>query len=108
MGVGMIRERASVVDKRAKTHHDAFMRTTLDIPDDLFRQVKAAAAGQGISLKAFLNTAVMRSLCVSPKAEEVRGWKACLGTLPKSARKEAARIGNEAVALRAVDEELWK
>jgi hypothetical protein len=38
------------------------MRTTLDVPDDLFRELKATAAKQGISLKALLRSAVENEL----------------------------------------------
>ena len=34
------------------------MRTTLDLPDELFRQLKATAAQRGTSLKALLRQAV--------------------------------------------------
>jgi hypothetical protein len=34
--------------------HGGCMRTTLDLPDDLFRQVKARAALEGASLKELL------------------------------------------------------
>ena len=52
------------------------MRTTLDLPDPLFRQLKARAALEGTSLKALLRSVVERGLrdasadpaAVSPKA----------------------------------------
>jgi hypothetical protein len=34
------------------------MRTTVDLPDSLFREVKAVAARRGMSLKALIRTAV--------------------------------------------------
>lgn len=34
------------------------MRTTVDLPDELFRKMKAAAALRGLSLKQFLTGAV--------------------------------------------------
>jgi hypothetical protein len=39
-----------------------FMRTTIDLPDELFRRVKAAAAVQGIKLREFVTTALERAL----------------------------------------------
>ena len=39
-----------------------FMRTTLDIPDALFRQLKAKAALEGTTLKALLHNVVEQSL----------------------------------------------
>ena len=38
------------------------MRTTIDLPDELFRHVKAAAASQGIKLREFVATALERAL----------------------------------------------
>lgn len=38
------------------------MRTTLDLPDDLFRQVKAKAALEGATLKAMLTRYVASGL----------------------------------------------
>ena len=35
-----------------------FMRTTVDLPDDLFREAKAAAAHRGISLKTLIGNAI--------------------------------------------------
>ncbi len=34
------------------------MRTTIDLPDQLFREVKAVAARRGASLKTFIRAAV--------------------------------------------------
>jgi hypothetical protein len=39
-----------------------FMRTTIDLPDELFRRAKAAAAVQGIKLREFVTTALERAL----------------------------------------------
>ena len=38
------------------------MKTTVEIPDDLFREAKAAAAGRGLSLKTFLTEALKEKL----------------------------------------------
>ena len=51
------------------------MRTTLDVPDELFRELKATAAKQGISLKALLRSAVENELARAAgprKARRVR------------------------------------
>lgn len=41
---------------------NAFMRTTVDVPDSLFRQMKALAALRGQSLKEFFLRAIQREL----------------------------------------------
>ena len=38
------------------------MKTTIDLPDPVFRRAKATAATRGISLKAFITSAVESSL----------------------------------------------
>jgi predicted DNA-binding ribbon-helix-helix protein len=38
------------------------MRTTVDLPDEVFRQLKSIAAQRGTSLKQLLRTAVEREL----------------------------------------------
>ncbi len=38
------------------------MRTTVDLPDPLFRQVKSAAALRGSSLKEFVQEALQRAV----------------------------------------------
>jgi hypothetical protein len=48
------------------------MRTTVDIPDQLLRRAKAAAALEGKSLKAFLTEAVVHELERSSDRKIVR------------------------------------
>ncbi len=38
------------------------MRTTIDLPDSLFREVKATAAKKGILLKEFITAALVREI----------------------------------------------
>ena len=45
------------------------MRTTIDLPDPLFRKVKATAAHKGLLLKEFIAAALLRE--VSESGEEV-------------------------------------
>ncbi len=46
----------------ATTHKYAFMRTTIDLPDPLFREAKAVAALRDQSLKEVVVTALRREL----------------------------------------------
>ena len=48
------------------------MKTTVEIPDSLFRAAKAAAAGRGVSLKVFLNEALKEKLAAPRRRES--GW----------------------------------
>lgn len=38
------------------------MRTTIDLPDPLFREVKATAARKGVRLKEFITAALVREI----------------------------------------------
>jgi hypothetical protein len=66
------------------------MKTTLEIPDDLFRQTKASAALRGESLKDFVTEALEAHLKRQPGgASSVRGWRSVFG---KARREEVEPI----------------
>ena len=46
------------------------MRTTLEIPDPVFRRLKATAALRGVSLKEFLLNAVEQEMAKKPSAHD--------------------------------------
>lgn len=48
------------------------MRTTIDLPDDLFRQVKARAAVRGMKLKEYVTAALHQSLFEHQPVSEMR------------------------------------
>ena len=67
------------------------MKTTLEIPDPIFRRAKAKAAEQKIPLRQFVSEAVAEKLkAQSPAGAEV--WLKLAGKL-RHLRKESARIG---------------
>lgn len=76
------------------------MKTTLEIPDPIFRRAKSAAADRGISLREFVTEAVKDKLTVEAKAAE-KPWLNSMGKL-KHLRKETERIN------RLIDEEFEK
>ena len=47
-----------------------FMRTTVDVPDPIFRKIKATAALRGVSLKEFLLSAVEHEMAMRPAARD--------------------------------------
>lgn len=56
------------------------MKTTLEIPDKLFRQTKAMAAMRGESLKDFVTEALQAHLEQQvPGASSRRGWQSVFG-----------------------------
>jgi metal-responsive CopG/Arc/MetJ family transcriptional regulator len=65
------------------------MKTTLEIPDELLEEAKAAAAQSGISLRAFVSEALRDKLAEAAKCE--KPWMASFGKL-SSLRSETARI----------------
>jgi hypothetical protein len=66
------------------------MKTTLEIPDTLFRRAKSAAAEQGIPLRALVTEALAEKLRAG--AREDKPWLKSFGKL-RGLHKETARIG---------------
>ncbi len=56
----------------------ALVKTTVDLPDPIYRRAKAKAAERGISLKTFITDAVESSLAVP-----TRSWATVLASLPE-------------------------
>jgi hypothetical protein len=46
------------------------MRTTIDLPDDLFRRAKATAALRGVKLKELFTSIIERGLMTAPEVGE--------------------------------------
>ena len=49
-----------------KKWENAFVRTTIELPDPLFREVKATAARQGMRLKDYITEALQDKLAKLP------------------------------------------
>ncbi len=82
------------------------MRTTIQLPDDLFRRTKATAALNGESLKDFVAAAIAERLGRQGTAlPERAGWRSVFG----QASREHVREVDEAVAadLGTVDPDAW-
>jgi hypothetical protein len=65
------------------------MKTTLEIPDALFRRAKAAAAEKGIPFRELVSEALAEKLRAG--ARDDKPWMKSFGKL-RSLRKETARI----------------
>ena len=65
------------------------MKTTLEMPDALFRRAKSAAAERGIPFRQLVSEALAEKLVARGTAE--RPWMTSFGRL-KSLRQESARI----------------
>jgi hypothetical protein len=83
------------------------MKTTLEMPDSVFRRAKSLAAARGIPLREFVTEAVKDKLSAEAKAAE-KPWVKHMGKL-KHLKKETARI----TALieedsEKIDPEMWR
>lgn len=83
------------------------MKTTLEIPDAIFRRAKSTAAERGIPLREFVTQAVKEKLAENNKNGE-RPWVKQMGKL-KRLRKETARI-NRLIEedSEKIDAEMWR
>lgn len=85
------------------------MKTTVEIPDSLFRQAKATAAQQGASLKDFLTEAVraqLRKKAATPNPN--KPWMRAFGGL-RDLHRETKRL--ERVIhqeFERIDQEEWR
>ena len=82
------------------------MKTTLEIPDAIFRRAKSAAAERGIPLREFVTEAVRDKLAASGQTVE-KPWMKHFGKL-KHLHKETLRI-NRLIAedSEKIDSEMW-
>ena len=69
------------------------MKTTIEIPDPLFRMAKSHAATRGLSLKALFTDALQQKLAASPARAGAGdpAWMKGFGAL-RRLHKETARI----------------
>jgi hypothetical protein len=81
------------------------VKTTLEIPDFLFRRAKSVAAERGIPLRQFVTEAVQEKLRT---ASQDKPWMKHIGKL-KHLHKERRKIEKRVEeAFEQVDPELWK
>ncbi len=84
------------------------MKTTLNLPDDVFRKAKARAALRGQTFGKFLEQSLQRSLAENTEqATEPNAWLLSLPRLPRGAAAELQRVV-EGADFRAVDQAMWQ
>lgn len=82
------------------------MKTTVEIPDSLFRRAKSAAAEQGIPLRELVSEALAEKLHARPG--DHKPWLKTFGKL-RGLRKETARINRIIqVEFGRIDPEDWQ
>jgi hypothetical protein len=83
-----------------------FVKTTLEIPDRIFRRAKSKAAEQGIPLRQFVTEAVEDKLKTTAAGGQ-KPWMRHVGKL-KDLHKESERISKSIEeAFEVVDPEMW-
>jgi len=83
------------------------MKTTLEIPEPLFRKAKTAAAARGQSLKQLVNEA-LRDKLAKPEETSQPGWMKLFGAMKEHSaelRRIDAAIEDE---FERIDPEAWK
>ncbi|HMK21349.1 MAG TPA: hypothetical protein VK466_03395 [Terriglobales bacterium] len=81
------------------------MKTTLEIPDFLFRRAKSVAAERGVPLRQFITEAVQEKLKTT---SQDKPWMKHLGKL-KHLHKERKQIEQRVEeAFEQIDQELWR
>ena len=82
-----------------------FLKTTLEIPDLLFRRAKSVAAERGIPLRQLVTEAVQEKLKIT---SQERPWMKHLGKL-KYLHKERKQVEKRvAEAFEQIDQDFWK
>jgi hypothetical protein len=83
------------------------VKTTLEIPDYIFRRAKSAAAERGIPLREFVTEAVKDKLAASANTGE-KPWVKHMGKL-KHLHRETERI-NRLIEedVEKIDVEMWR
>lgn len=83
------------------------MKTTLEIPDSVFRRAKSVAAARGIPFREFVTEAVKDKLAAEARPGE-KPWLKLMGKL-KHLHKETLRI-NRLIEedSEKIDAEMWR
>lgn len=84
------------------------MKTTVEIPDDIYRQIKAYSALQGRTFKEFLNEALREKLSDEPngRSKGLQGWRSVFGVAPKDAMEEVQKVIDQEFS--KIDLESWR
>ena len=84
------------------------MKTTIELPDTLFRSAKAHAAQEGLSLRIFFERAVVSQLGRKSTPAPTPGWKRSFGKLKdiRTATREVQQVVDREFS--RIDRETWK
>jgi hypothetical protein len=84
------------------------VKTTIELPDPLFRSAKAHAAQEGLSLRIFFERAVTSELRRKHEPLTAPGWKRSFGKLKdiKAATREVQRVVDREFS--RIEADTWK
>lgn len=83
------------------------MKTTLVIPDPLFRRVKARAAMKGMPLRAFMEESLEQALRIQDESDvTVNGWIDRLPKVPAIAVREVNSVISDPT-FRSIEQDMW-
>ena len=83
------------------------MKTTLEVPDGLYRQIKARAALKGQTIRAFFLDAIQAKLAAERAGpKKLAGWRSVFGKVSKDEMAELQRILDEEFS--RIDREDWQ
>ncbi len=84
------------------------MKTTIELPDALFRSAKAHAAQEGVSLRIFFERAVSSELHQKTRPEPDPAWRRSFGRLKdiKAATREVQQIVDREFS--SIEADAWK
>jgi hypothetical protein len=83
-----------------------YMKTTLELPEALYREIKARAALRGQTVKSFITEALRRGIGHDASARQEHGWRAAFGKVPAATiRSVQATIDEE---LSTIDPDEWR
>lgn len=82
------------------------MKTTVELPDALYRKIKARAASRGQSVKAFFLDALRDKLSEENRTSVEPGWKSVFGKAPAREVRKVQRVIDEEFS--RIDPEEWE
>jgi metal-responsive CopG/Arc/MetJ family transcriptional regulator len=68
------------------------MRTTIDLPDELFREVKATAASRGLKLKEFIAAALEENLRQEDESKAIKEQQKAMRKFLRAMDKDSGRV----------------
>jgi len=82
------------------------VKTTVEIPDQLLRQTKAAAALRGQSMKEFITAALQERCRLRTTATQESGWRVVFGRGKRAQVARVAKVVDKEFS--RVDDESWR